>query len=169
MSSAPQLLNAQQHQRPNESISHDSREEPLQGISKSSEADNAPHDDSHADKFDSPILGSAIPAEMVGKVIISKCKSPPHELCPYLNTNEILMRSKIVPEQKGPDFKTESPLSAKTIEMIRLHGRKEASASPVPGEADYHAKVPMPQADLAVSPFKTQPKLQTKKRESTSK
>ena len=80
------------------------------------------------------------------------------------------MRSKIVPEQKGPDFKTESPLSAKTIETIRLYGRKEAGdALPVPGEADYYAKVPMPQADLAVSPFKSQPKWQTKKGESMSK
>ena len=79
------------------------------------------------------------------------------------------MRSKIVPEPKGSDFKTESPLSAKTIETIRLHGRKEAGALPVPGEADYYAKVPMPQADLAVSRFKTQPKWQTKKGESTSK
>ena len=80
------------------------------------------------------------------------------------------MRSKIVPEQKGPDFKTESPLSAKTIETIRLYGRKEADdALPVPGEADYYAKVPMPQADLAVSPFKSQPKWQTKKGESMSK
>ena len=114
---------------------------------------------------------SAIPAELVGRMIISslRCKSPPHELCPYLNTNGIRMRSKIVPEQKGPDFKTESPLSAKTIETIPLHGRKEAGAIPVPGEADYYAKVPMPHADLAVSPFKTQPKWQTKKGESTSK
>ena len=56
------------------------------------------------------------------------------------------------------------------IKTIRLYGRKEASgALLVPCEADYYAKVPMPQADLAVSPFKTQPKLQTKKEESTSK
>ena len=54
------------------------------------------------------------------------------------------MRSKIVPEPKGPDRKT---LSAKTIETIRLHGRKAAGALPVPGEADYYAKIPMPQAD----------------------
>ena len=80
------------------------------------------------------------------------------------------MRSKIVPEPKGPDFKTEYLLSAKTIKTIRHYGRKEAGdALPVPGEADYYAKVPTPQADLAVSPFKTQPKWQTKKGESTSK
>ena len=79
-------------------------------------------------------------------------------------------RSKVVPVQKGPDFKTESPLNAKAIETIRLYGRKEASAALlVPGEADYYAKAPMAQADLAVSPFKTQQKWQTKKGESTSK
>ena len=50
------------------------------------------------------------------------------------------------------------------------NGRKEASAALlVPGEADYYAKVPMAQADLAVSPFKTHPKLQTRKEVSTSK
>ena len=74
------------------------------------------------------------------------------------------MRSKIVPEPKGPDFTTESPLSAKTIETIRLHGRKEAGAPP--GETDFYSRVSVAQADLAVSPFKNQPKWQIKKEQS---
>jgi hypothetical protein len=82
------------------------------------------------------------------------------------------MRSKVVPVPKdsfGP-LKTESPLSAKSLETIRLYGRKEASnALLIPGEADYYAKVPIAQADLAVSPFKTHSKLQTRKGKSTSK
>ena len=77
------------------------------------------------------------------------------------------MRSKLVPEPKGPNCKTESPLSAKTIETIRLHGRKEAGAPP--GETDFYSRVSVPQADLAVSPFKNHPKLQTKEGQSTSK
>ena len=82
------------------------------------------------------------------------------------------MRSRVAPVPKdsfGP-LKTESPLSAKSLETIRLFGRKEASnALLIPGEADYYAKVPIAQADLAVSPFKTHPKLQTRKGDSTSK
>ena len=82
------------------------------------------------------------------------------------------MRSRVVPVPKdsfGP-LKTESPLSAKSLETIRLYGRKEASnALLIPGEADYYEKVPRAQADLAVSPFKTHPKLQTRKGDSTSK
>ena len=82
------------------------------------------------------------------------------------------MRAKVVPVPKdsfGPP-KTESPLSAKSLETIRLYSRKEASnALLIPGEADYYAKAPMAQADLAVSPFKTHSKLQTRKGESTSK
>ena len=71
------------------------------------------------------------------------------------------MRSKLVPDPKGPECKTESPLSAKTIKTIRLHGRKEAGAPP--GEKDFYSRVSVPQADLAVSPFKHHPKRQTKK------
>ena len=82
------------------------------------------------------------------------------------------MRSKVVPVPKdsfGP-LKTESPLSAKSLETIRLYGRKEVSnALLISCEADYYAKVPIAQADLAVSPSKTHPKLQTRKGDSTSK
>ena len=75
-----------------------------------------------------------------------------------------------VPKDSFGPLKTESPLSAKSLETIRLYGWKEASnALLIPGEADYYAKVPMAQADLAVSPFKTHPKLQTRKGDSTSK
>ena len=172
MSSAPQPLYEPQEPRPIESISQDSREEPPQVISKSSEADNVIHDDSNADNINSSIRVSLIPAELVGKMVIGRCDSPPHELCPYLNRNGVHMRSKVVPVPKdsfGP-LKTESPLSAKSLETILLYGRKEASnALLIPGEADYYAKVPIAQADLAVSPFKTHPILQTRKGDSTSK
>ena len=83
MSRAPQLLNAPQYQRPNESISQDSREEHPQVISKSSEADTVTHKVSNTEKITSPIIVSAIPAELVGKMIIGRCNSPPDELCPY--------------------------------------------------------------------------------------
>ena len=78
-----------------------------------------------------------------------------------------MLNSKLVPEQKGPDCKTESPLSAKTIKTIRLHGRKEAGATP--GETDFYSRVSVAQADLAVSPFKNQPKWQIKKEQSRNK
>ena len=74
------------------------------------------------------------------------------------------MKSKLVPEPKGPGCKTESPLSSKMIETIRLHGRKEAGAPP--GETDVFSSVSVVQADLAVSPFKNQPKWQIKKEQS---
>ena len=74
--------------------------------------------------------------------------------------------AKVVPvpaDSFGP-LKTESPISDKSIDVIRLYGRKEASnALLIPGLADHHAKVPMAQADLAVSPFKTRPNLYTRK------
>jgi hypothetical protein len=99
-------------------------------------------------------------------MIIGKCYSPPRELAPYLNG-----KGKIVPVPKdsfGP-LKTESPVSAKTVEMIRLYGRKEASNElPIPEVTDRQAKVPMAQAVLAVSPFRTRPNLYAQK-ESTSK
>ena len=103
---------------------------------------------------------------MVGKMIIGSCSSPPRELDPYLNGN-----GKIVPVPKnsfGP-LKTESPVSTKTVEMIRLYGRREASNElPVPEVRDRQAKVPMAQAILAVSPFKARPNLHAQK-ESASK
>ena len=128
------------------------------------------HDDSNPGNINAAIQVSIIPAELVGKMVIGRCESPPRELDPYLNRNGVQMRAKVVPVPKdsfGP-LKTESPLSAKSIETIRLYGRKEASnALLIPGEADYYAKAPMAQADLAVSPFKTHSKLQTRKGESS--
>ena len=56
---------------------------------------------------------------------------------------------------------TESPLSAETIETIRLHGRKESAAPP--GETDFVSIVSVAQAELTVSPFKNHPKWQIKK------
>ena len=171
MPSSPQPLYAPREPRPIELISQGPREEPPQVISKPSEADNVPHDDSQADKIESSIRVSLIPAELIGKMVIGKCYSPPHELNPYLSTNGVRQHAKVVPVPKdsfGP-LKTESPISAKSIEMIRLFGRKEASnALLIPGLADYHAKVPMAQAELAVSPFKTRPNLYARK-DSTSK
>ena len=152
-SSAPQLLMEPQQQRPNELVSQDSREEQLeQVISKSFESGNVIHDVINAEKIIPPIIVSAIPVELIGKIDLRRCTSPPHELSPYLNSNGIRMNLKLVPEPKGPDCETESPLGAKTIETIRLHGRKEAGATP--GETDFYSRVSVAQADLAVSPFK---------------
>ena len=126
------------------------------------------HDDSNPGNINAAIRVSIIPAELVGKMVIGLCDSPPHELNPYLNRNGVHMRSRVVPVPKdsfGP-LKTESQLSAKALETIRLFGRKEASnALLIPGEADYYAKAPIAQADLAV---KTHSKLQTRKGESNS-
>ena len=97
MSSAQRLLMEPQHQRPNESVSQDSRDERLeQVISKSSESDSVIHDVSNAEKIIPPIIVSAMPVELIGKIDLRKC-TPPHELCPYLKTNRIKMRSKLVP------------------------------------------------------------------------
>ena len=112
-SSAPQLLMEPQQQRPNELVLQDSREEQLeQVISKSSESDNVMHDVINAEKIIPLIIESAIPVELIGKIDLRRCTSPPHELSPYLNSNGIRMNSKLVPKPKGPDCKTESPLSA---------------------------------------------------------
>ena len=166
MPSSPQPLYAPREPRPAELISQGPREEPSQVISKPSEAGNVLHDDSPANNINSSIRVSLIPANLVGKMIIGKCDSPPKELAPYLNG-----KGKIVPVPKdsfGP-LKTESPVSAKTVEMIRLYGRKEASNElPIPEMKDQQAKVPMAQAVLAVSPFRTRPNLYAKK-ESTGK
>ena len=157
-----------QQQRPNELVSQDSREEqPEQVISKSSESDNVIHDVINAEKIIPPIIVSAMPVELIGKIDLRRCTSPPHELSPYLNSNGIRMNLKLVPEPMGPDCKTESPLGAKTIETIRLHGRKDAGAPP--GETDFYSRVSVAQADLAVSPFKNQPKWQIKKEQSRNK
>ena len=83
-------------------------------ISKSSDADNVIHDDSNPGNINAAIRVSIIPAELVGKMVIGRCESPPRELDPYLNINGVQMRAKVVPVPKdsfGP-LKTESPLSA---------------------------------------------------------
>ena len=99
---------------------------------ESSESDSVSHEVSNAEKINPQIIVSAIPVELVGKIDLSRCESPPHALAPYLNSRALL---RLVPEPKGPDCKTESPLSAETIETIRLHGRKESAAPP--GETDF--------------------------------
>ena len=171
MSSSPQPLYAPREPRPTEFISQGPREEPPQVISKPSEAENVLHDDSPASNINSSIRVSLIPAELVGKMVIGKCYSPPKELNPYLNGNGIRQNAKVVPVPKNSfgSIRTESPVSAKAVEMIRLYGRKEASNElPIPEIADHQAKVPMAQAELAVSPFKTRPNLYARN-ESTSK
>ena len=82
MPSSPQPLYAPREPRPIELISQGPREEPRQVISKPSEADNVQNDDSKADNINSSIRVSLIPAELVGKMVIGKCPSPPHELNP---------------------------------------------------------------------------------------
>ena len=95
MSRAPQLLYAPQEPRPIELISQDSREEQPQVILKSSDADNVIHDDSNPGNINAEIQVSIIPAELVGKMVIGRCESPPRELDPYLNRNGVQMRSKV--------------------------------------------------------------------------
>ena len=171
MPASPQPLYAPREPRPIELISQGPREEPLQVISKPSEADNVQHDDSPASNINSSIRVSLIPAKLVGKMVIGRCDSPPRELTPYLNGNGMRQHAKVVPvpnDSFGP-LKTESPISAKSVETIRLYGRKEASNElPIPEMADHRAKVPMAQAELAVSPFKTRPNLYARN-DSTSK
>ena len=58
---------------------------------------------------------------------------------------------KLVPDPKGPDCKTASPRGDRTIETIRLHGRKESAVPP--GDKERASHKSMPQAKLAVSPF----------------
>ena len=164
-SSTQQLLMEQQHQRPTELISQDSREERLEQVSsKSSESDSISHSVSNAEKINPQIIVSVIPVELVRKIDLRRCESPPHALAPYLNSRELL---RLVPEPKGPDCTTEFPVSSKTIETIRLHGRKESAVPP--GEADFVSIVLVAQAELAVSPFKNHPKWQIKKEQSMIK
>ena len=105
-----------QQERPNESVLQDSREEQLeQVISMSSESDSVLNYVRNAEKINPQIIVSAIPVESVGKIDLRKCESPPYALVPYLNSRALL---RLVPDPKGPDCKTESPLSAKTIKTI---------------------------------------------------
>ena len=154
-----------QQQQPTESISQDSRDELKEEVvSKSSKSDSVVHDVSSVKNINPMIIVSAIPVELIGKMDLRRCKSPPDELAPCLNSRTLL---RLVPEPKGPDCKTESPLSDKTIETIRLHVRKECGAPP--GETDFHSLASVAQAELAVGPFKDHPKRQTKKDKSASK
>ena len=79
---------------------------------------------------------------MVGKIDLDRCKPPSHVLVPYLNK-----LIKLVPDPKGPNCKTESPLSARTIETIRLHGRKESAVPP--GDTERISYASVAQAPLA--------------------
>ena len=114
MFGASQLFNEPQPERPLESISQDSREDPLkQAISKPSYSDSVSHDVSDIKNVNPQMIVSAIPVEQRGKVNLDTCKSPPPALAPYLK-NMI----KLVPDPKGPGCKTEPPLSQSTIETL---------------------------------------------------
>ena len=99
---------------------------------------------------------------MVGKIDLDRCKSTPQALAPSSYTNKLI---ELAPDPKGPNCKTEFPLSARTIETIRLHGQKKSAVPPRDIERISYALVA--QATLAVSPFKNQPRQQTKVAQST--
>ena len=78
--------------------------------------------------------------------------TPPAALAPHLRR-----LIKLVPDPEGPECKTESPLSDRTIETIRLMGWKENAIPPGDTKPRFYASTTQAKLSFGNSPVKRSP------------